>query len=120
MRHYVRMVIFLLLQGERFSLNMQLLHHDLIISRLSNLQHDTTFTNKCIYLVNIGSNDYINNYFFSDYYNTSRIYDPTQYAVNLIEQYSEQLMVGTHPIAKEIYIMDESFVKIVSCNRIKG
>ncbi|PWA57728.1 SGNH hydrolase-type esterase domain-containing protein [Artemisia annua] len=90
--------------GERISLNMQLLHHDSIISRLSNLQHDTTFTNKCIYLLNIGSNDYINNYFFSDYYNTSRVYDPTQYAVNLIEQYSEQLMTLYNLGARKIVV----------------
>lgn len=90
--------------GERISLNMQVLHHDLIISRLSNLQHDTTFINKCIYLVNIGSNDYINNYFFPDYYNTSHLYDPTQYATNLIEQYSEQLMTLYNLGARKIVV----------------
>nr|GEY23469.1 GDSL esterase/lipase At1g29670-like [Tanacetum cinerariifolium] len=90
--------------GERISLNMQLLHHDSIISRLSNLQHDTTYINKCIYLVNIGSNDYINNYFFPEYYNTSRIYNPTQYAMNLIEQYSEQLMTLYNLGARKIVV----------------
>ncbi|WRX35031.1 GDSL lipase/esterase - like 10 [Theobroma cacao] len=39
------------------------------------------------------SNDYINNYFVPEFYNTSRQYTPEQYAAVLVEQYSHQIKV---------------------------
>ncbi|MFS7988607.1 putative triacylglycerol lipase [Helianthus anomalus] len=82
-------------QGDRISLDGQLLNHATIVSRLKLLQGNITFTNeyinKCIYLVNIGTNDYVNNYLMPQSYLTSRIYNPDQYAAILIQQYSQQL-----------------------------
>ncbi|KAI3719115.1 hypothetical protein L6452_20006 [Arctium lappa] len=75
--------------GDRISLDRQLLHHKSTISRLSRSQRKTL--KKCIYIVNIGSNDYINNYLLYDIYNTSQIYSTDQYAEVLIQQYSRQL-----------------------------
>ncbi|XP_024989236.1 GDSL esterase/lipase At1g29670-like [Cynara cardunculus var. scolymus] len=77
--------------GERISFDRQLLNHNSTISHLSHLQRNTQFLKKCIYLVKIGINDYSNNYFVPDYYNTSRIYTTDQYATVLIQQYSQQL-----------------------------
>ncbi|KAI3719114.1 hypothetical protein L6452_20005 [Arctium lappa] len=77
--------------GDRISLDRQLLHHNSAISRLMLLQEDITFLEECIYLVNIGSNDYINNYLLPDNYNTSHKYTADQYAEVLIQQYSQQL-----------------------------
>ena len=61
------------------------------------MQRNATFTNdylkKCIYIVNMGSNDYINNYFMPNDYPTSRIYNTDQYAELLARQYSQQLKV---------------------------
>nr|GEX78405.1 SGNH hydrolase-type esterase domain-containing protein [Tanacetum cinerariifolium] len=77
--------------GDRINMDTQLLNHNSTISRLLRLQENTTFLEKCIYLVNTGNNDYINNYFLSDKYNTSRIYTTNEYASVLIQQLSQQL-----------------------------
>lgn len=52
------------------------------------------YLSKCLYSVNIGVNDYANNYFIPEYYSTSRQYTPEQFATVLIQQYSEQLKVS--------------------------
>nr|GEW96621.1 GDSL esterase/lipase At1g29670-like [Tanacetum cinerariifolium] len=82
--------------GDRISLDRQLQNHVTTISRLSSvLQSNKTFTNEylkqCIYLTNIGSNDYINNYLIPNIYLTSNIYTVDEYAAVLVEQYSQQL-----------------------------
>ncbi|KAK1424858.1 hypothetical protein QVD17_20198 [Tagetes erecta] len=81
--------------GGRISLDKQLLNHHSIVSRLFHLQQNTTFTrehlSKCIYIVNIGSNDYINNYLKPKIYTTSHMYTTNQYAKILVRQYSRQL-----------------------------
>ncbi|PWA77520.1 SGNH hydrolase-type esterase domain-containing protein [Artemisia annua] len=81
--------------GGHISLNMQLQNHAAILSRLLLLQQNSTFTNeyvkKCIYLVNMGSNDYINNYLMPEKFPTSRIFTPDQYAAVLASQFSQQL-----------------------------
>ncbi|XP_076955211.1 GDSL esterase/lipase At1g29670-like [Bidens hawaiensis] len=81
--------------GGRISLDRQLLNHHSIVSRLFHLQRNITFTreylSKCIYLVNMGSNDYINNYLKPKLYTTSHMYTTHQYAKILIRQYSHQL-----------------------------
>nr|XP_043624870.1 GDSL esterase/lipase At1g29670-like [Erigeron canadensis] len=81
--------------GDRISLDRQLCNHKTVVSRLFSLHRNTTFTNeylgKCIYVVNIGSNDYINNYLLPTIYTTSSKYTPQQYAASLIQQYSNQL-----------------------------
>ncbi|KAJ9563139.1 hypothetical protein OSB04_008299 [Centaurea solstitialis] len=81
--------------GGRISFNRQLHNHNTTLSRLFHLQRNTTFTNehlsKCIYLVNIGSNDYINNYLMPTIYTTSHIHTPYRYATVLVRQYAQQL-----------------------------
>lgn len=83
------------MQGDRISLDRQLLNHVTTISRISALQSNKTFTaeylKKCIYLSNIGSNDYINNYLIPNNYPTSNTYTVDQYATVLVQQYSQQL-----------------------------
>ncbi|KAK1424865.1 hypothetical protein QVD17_20205 [Tagetes erecta] len=81
--------------GDRISLSQQLVRHATIVARIKLLQRNITFTNeylkRCIYTVNMGSNDYINNYFMPNDYTSSRIYTPDQYATLLIRRYSLQL-----------------------------
>ena len=49
---------------------------------------------KCLYTINIGSNDYLNNYFMQgDKYNTSRTFTYDQYAEFLIGRYRSYLKV---------------------------
>ena len=77
-------------------MDRQILNHETTISRLS-AQSNKTYTvehlKKCVYLVNIGSNDYINNYLIPNIYPTSNIYTVDEYAAVLVQEYSQQLKV---------------------------
>ncbi|KAI3740281.1 hypothetical protein L2E82_30707 [Cichorium intybus] len=83
--------------GGRISMNQQLTNHATTISRLvdlignGSLAQVQEYLNKCLYTVTVGSNDYINNYFIPQYYQTSSLYTTEQFAEVLIEQYSKQL-----------------------------
>ncbi|KAL8268294.1 hypothetical protein R6Q59_002092 [Mikania micrantha] len=78
--------------GERVWLDRQLRHHKYVISSISRDTENTTFLKECIYLVNIGSNDYNNNYLMpGKHYNTSDMYSKDQYAEALKRKYSRQL-----------------------------
>ncbi|KAL0326404.1 UNVERIFIED_CONTAM: GDSL esterase/lipase [Sesamum radiatum] len=50
------------------------------------------YLSKCIFYSGLGSNDYLNNYFMTDYYSTSSEYTPRTYAASLIQDYTKQLM----------------------------
>ncbi|KAF4372958.1 GDSL esterase/lipase At1g33811 [Cannabis sativa] len=50
-----------------------------------------TYLSKCIFYSGLGSNDYLNNYFMTDYYSTSSQYTPRAYASALIQDYTRQL-----------------------------
>ncbi|XAR66620.1 Triacylglycerol lipase [Bertholletia excelsa] len=81
--------------GEAISLNRQLLNHQTTVSRfasvLGNKEAADDYLGKCIYIVGMGNNDYLNNYLMTQNYPTSRIYNPDQFADVLIQQYSQQL-----------------------------
>ncbi|WOG86532.1 hypothetical protein DCAR_0205743 [Daucus carota subsp. sativus] len=82
--------------GGRITLDLQLSHHRSTVFKIIGLQggNDTYtkhYLSKCIYTVGMGNNDYINNYFMPDKYNTSKIYTPEQYADVLIQKYTKQL-----------------------------
>uniref|UniRef100_A0A2N9HZN5 GDSL esterase/lipase n=1 Tax=Fagus sylvatica TaxID=28930 RepID=A0A2N9HZN5_FAGSY len=81
--------------GARISMGEQLQNHLITITRIADIFRDKNVTgnylSKCIYSVGMGNNDYINNYFMPQYYPTSRLYTPEQYANVLIKQYSQQL-----------------------------
>ncbi|KAJ9563433.1 hypothetical protein OSB04_008593 [Centaurea solstitialis] len=94
--------------GGRISLSRQLVNHLAITSRLTLMQRNSTFTKdylkKCIYIVNMGSNDYINNYFMPNEYPTSRIYNTDRYAEVLVQQYSTQLKTLYNSGARKIAV----------------
>ncbi|KAK4389471.1 GDSL esterase/lipase [Sesamum angolense] len=77
--------------GVRINLNNQLKNHNVTITRIAGLLGSGTpeLLNKCLYYFVIGSNDYINNYLVPEYYPTSRMYTPEQYATVLVQQYSQ-------------------------------
>ncbi|KAJ4718999.1 GDSL esterase/lipase [Melia azedarach] len=81
--------------GFGISLNNQLINHQNIISRIERILGDkesaSKYLRKCIYTVGMGTNDYIGNYFLPQFYPTSRLFTPEQYAIVLIQQYSQQL-----------------------------
>ncbi|KAK5829651.1 hypothetical protein PVK06_013444 [Gossypium arboreum] len=85
--------------GVRISMNMQLSNHQSVISTIVEMLGNcaaSKLLGKCMYAVQIGSNDYINNYFKPEMYNSSHLFTPEQYAAYLIEQYSRQIKVGKH------------------------
>ncbi|XP_073017146.1 GDSL esterase/lipase At1g29670-like [Primulina eburnea] len=80
--------------GDVISLNRQLLNHQITIARLLLIRGPfgvTSYLNKCLYAVNMGSNDYVNNYLLPQYYPSSKLFTPDKFAQRLILQYSRQL-----------------------------
>ncbi|XP_055829604.1 GDSL esterase/lipase At1g29670-like [Solanum dulcamara] len=81
--------------GNRIFLDLQLQNHQNTISRMVDLVGNRVATNshlnKCLYIVGIGSNDYINNYLVPKHYPTNSLYTPSQYATLLVQQYAQQL-----------------------------
>ncbi|CAH9115924.1 unnamed protein product [Cuscuta epithymum] len=53
------------------------------------LLHD--HLSKCIFYSGMGSNDYLNNYFMTDFYSTHSEFTPQAYAASLLNDYSRQL-----------------------------
>ncbi|XP_047154625.1 GDSL esterase/lipase At1g29670-like [Vigna umbellata] len=84
--------------GDNVHLEEQLKNHRAIylkIAReLGGLRKAKEYLNQCLYYVNIGSNDYINNFFLPDQYPSSRIYTLERYTnilINKLSQYMEEL-----------------------------
>ncbi|WVZ25839.1 hypothetical protein V8G54_004383 [Vigna mungo] len=90
------LLVNLVLQGEHFSLKMQVENHKAIVSKITmklrNSDEAKEHLSKCLYYVNTGSNDYINNYFLPEYYNSSQTFSTDQFAKALIKEYSKNLM----------------------------
>lgn len=84
-------------QGERVSLERQIQNHEAIVSRIALKQQNQALTDehlkKCVYVINIGNNDYINNYLMPRSYPSSHQFTVEQYAEDLGKQYTQQLKV---------------------------
>ncbi|KAK9267421.1 hypothetical protein L1049_009847 [Liquidambar formosana] len=95
--------------GARISMDAQLRNHNITVSNivhiLGNKHKAAKYLKKCIYTVGMGSNDYIANYFIPQFYNTSRLYTPEQYALVLSEQYSQQLRTLYHYGARKVALI---------------
>lgn len=52
------------------------------------------YLSKCIFYSGLGSNDYLNNYFMTDFYSTHSQYTPQAYANALLQDYCKQLSVS--------------------------
>ncbi|KDP21165.1 hypothetical protein JCGZ_21636 [Jatropha curcas] len=81
--------------GQRIPLGTQLEHHAITVSRLVKIfgseRSTDWYLSQCLYSVGMGNNDYINNYFLPQYYNTSQEYTLQQFTTLLIQQYKQQL-----------------------------
>ncbi|KAL8130426.1 hypothetical protein V2J09_019581 [Rumex salicifolius] len=79
--------------GVRIPLNEQLQNHGTVVSKISSRlgNGSSSYLKRCFYMINIGSNDYFNNYYMPDHYLTSHTYSRHQYAQVLIQQYSQQV-----------------------------
>ncbi|GMI95168.1 hypothetical protein like AT1G29670 [Hibiscus trionum] len=82
-------------RGGRIPFNEQIKNHKTIISRIRSLMRNDSATksllSRCIYSVQIGNNDYINNYFKPKLYDTQQRYSQREYATLLVQQLSGQL-----------------------------
>ncbi|KAL3851427.1 hypothetical protein ACJIZ3_013309 [Penstemon smallii] len=100
--------------GDRISLSGQLINHATTISRLGQLISPpntvNNYLNKCLYTINIGSNDYINNYLLPRFYRTSVLFTPDQYAEALIQKYTLQLRTLYNNGARKIVIIGLGFI----------
>lgn len=85
------------LQGQNVDFRNQLKNHQKLVSRLVKVLGNETLAkerlNKCLYWVELGNNDYINNYYLPDIYPSSSIYTPQQFANLLIDNHRDKLQV---------------------------
>ncbi|KAG6752189.1 hypothetical protein POTOM_044410 [Populus tomentosa] len=51
----------------------------------------TSYLSKCIFYSGMGSNDYLNNYFMSDFYSTGHDFTTSAFAAVLLQDYTRQL-----------------------------
>ncbi|KAI3464304.1 hypothetical protein Pfo_020967 [Paulownia fortunei] len=89
-------IFILLLQGDHMSMNQQVDSFARTVQQLSryfrgDVNNLGNYLSKCIFYSGLGSNDYLNNYFMSDYYSTGSEYTPQDYAASLIQDYTKQL-----------------------------
>ncbi|XP_019253781.1 PREDICTED: GDSL esterase/lipase At5g45670-like [Nicotiana attenuata] len=81
--------------GDRWSMNRQLQNHLFTVSRIISIFGNVTsakdLLSKCLYTVDMGNNDYLNNYLQPQFYPTSLLYTPNQFATILVQQFSQQL-----------------------------
>ncbi|KAA8515024.1 hypothetical protein F0562_018189 [Nyssa sinensis] len=95
--------------GDRICLDTQLENHNVTISRIAVLLGNESLAEEhlrtCLYTVGMGSNDYINNYLRPEFYPTSRLYTPEQYAAVLTEQYSRQLRILYNYGARKVGVL---------------
>ena len=70
---------FVYVKGELFTMNIQLYIHNITVSRIAKIlgseEVARKYLSQCIYVSDMGHNDYLNNYFL-DGYNSSKLYTP--------------------------------------------
>ncbi|CAN1150182.1 GDSL esterase/lipase At5g45670 [Linum perenne] len=83
--------------GGRISFSGQVKNYQTTVSQIVDLLGDedsaAQHLSQCIYSIGLGSNDYLNNYFMPQFYNTGSQFTPEQYADDLIEKYTQQLQI---------------------------
>ncbi|XP_045825679.1 GDSL esterase/lipase At1g29670-like [Trifolium pratense] len=80
--------------GPDISMGLQVQHHTDIVSQITEKlgsEKVQEHLNKCLYYVNIGSNDYLNNYFLPQFYPSNGKYTADQYAAALVKEHSTYL-----------------------------
>ncbi|KAL5539277.1 hypothetical protein UlMin_042742 [Ulmus minor] len=81
--------------GENIDLGRQLKNHRIILSNLGEILGSKRLAKqhlgKCLYWIGMGNNDYINNYYLPQYYHSSNLYTPQEFASLLIHHYHRQI-----------------------------
>ena len=103
-------------KGQRYTMDFQLYNHKIIASRiakeLGGADVAKKYLGQCIYAVETGYNDYLNNY-YGEGYNTSNIYTPEQFSQLLVQTYEIQLEV-----CFILYISNNWVVLIINKTRV--
>ncbi|KAA3470655.1 GDSL esterase/lipase [Gossypium australe] len=83
------------LMGARVPMSIQIRNHKTIIARIRKIIRNDSSTEKllrqCIYSIQIGSNDFVNNYFKPNFYNSSHGYSLSEFATMLVRQFAHQI-----------------------------
>ncbi|KAI3758658.1 hypothetical protein L6452_06227 [Arctium lappa] len=82
--------------GDHISMNQQVKNFGSIVQQMRRYFREDmngvgSYLGKCIFYSGMGSNDYLNNYFMHDFYNTGSQFTAQAYANALIHDYSNQL-----------------------------
>nr|KYP36370.1 GDSL esterase/lipase At1g29670 family [Cajanus cajan] len=92
--------------GGRMSFREQVQNYlrtvSLMLNFLGDERRTLDYLSKCIYSIDLGSNDYLNNYFMSQLYSSSRQFTPEQYANVLTQEYAQQLRIMYNYGARKI------------------
>lgn len=83
-------------RGDNIDLRRQIINHKIItypkiVALRGGWEKANEYLSKCLYHVNIGSSDYINNYFLPQIYPTSQQFTLDQYADDLIARLSQNI-----------------------------
>lgn len=80
-------------------MNKQLSLHQDTVGRIATILGNQTAADgllrRCLYTVNMGSSDYVNNYYYLPVTGTRLLFTPEKFAEELIQRYSRQLTVST-------------------------
>ncbi|XP_057764172.1 GDSL esterase/lipase At5g45670-like [Salvia miltiorrhiza] len=83
--------------GDRVSFDKQLRNFNHTFAQLAAIlggrRAATDYLGKCIFISALGNNEFLNNYFLTPLYNTSRVYTLQQYIPIVLKQYTQQLKV---------------------------
>ncbi|CAO2823471.1 unnamed protein product [Amaranthus hypochondriacus] len=92
--------------GNRIWMDRQIQNYMITISKIEAMVQGpvANYLNKCLYTVNMGTNDYINNYFMPQYYPTRYLYNPHQFSTLLVARYKAQLQVLYNSGARKVAI----------------
>ncbi|EOA32319.1 hypothetical protein CARUB_v10015581mg [Capsella rubella] len=93
--------------GERISFGQQIKNHETMIVTAQVPQEKLK---KCLYTINIGSNDYLNNYFMPPPYTTNGNFNFDQYADSLIQSYRSYL--------KSLYVLGARKVAVFGVSKL--
>ncbi|XP_056848375.1 GDSL esterase/lipase At4g30140 isoform X2 [Raphanus sativus] len=93
--------------GERISLRRQINNH---LSAIIKAAVPRSQLRRCLYTINIGSNDYLNNYFLQPTTPARRRYNPEQFAETLIRLYNIYL--------KQLYLLGARNVALFGIGKI--
>ncbi|KAL8250760.1 hypothetical protein R6Q59_034453 [Mikania micrantha] len=82
--------------GDHITMNQQVSNFESTVQQMRRYFRDDNialgnYLGRCIFYSGMGSNDYLNNYFMRDAYNTGSQYTPQAYANALIHDYANQL-----------------------------